>query len=73
MTANEGAAEALLPTIWRQRWVVVLTTAACLILCLAYLFVATPVYSITARLYVHKAAPPEFESTGKHGEGSRWR
>jgi capsular exopolysaccharide synthesis family protein len=57
MTANEGAAEALLPTIWRHRWVVVLTTAVCLILCLAYLFVATPVYSITARLEVHKAAP----------------
>ena len=28
---------------------------------------------LVAEQYVHKAAPPEFESTGKHGEGSRWR
>ncbi len=57
MNANEGVQEPLLPTIWRQRWVVAMTTGACLVLCLLYVLVATPVYSIAARLYVHKAAP----------------
>jgi len=23
--------------------------------------------------YIHKAAPPVFESNGGHGEGSKWR
>ncbi len=57
MTANEGVQEPLLPTLWRQRGVVALTTGACLTLCFLYLLVATPVYTIAARLYVHKAAP----------------
>lgn len=57
MSANNGVEEPLLPTIWRQRWVVAITTGACLVLCFLYLLVATPVYTIAARLYVHKAAP----------------
>ena len=28
---------------------------------------------LVAEQYVHKAAPPEFSSIGKHGEGSKWR
>lgn len=28
---------------------------------------------LIAEQYVHKAAPPEFSSVGKHGEGSPWR
>lgn len=28
---------------------------------------------LVAEQYVHRAAPPEFSSVGKHGEGSRWR
>lgn len=28
---------------------------------------------LVAEQYVHKAAPPEWESIGKHGEGSKWR
>ena len=28
---------------------------------------------LVSEQYVHKAAPPEWESVGKHGEGSRWR
>ena len=27
---------------------------------------------LVAEQYVHKAAPPEFESVGKHGAGPRW-
>ncbi len=57
MNANEGAHEPLLPTLWRQRRVIAITTVACLVLCGLYLLVATPVYTIAARLHVHKAAP----------------
>ena len=28
---------------------------------------------LVAEQYVHKAAPPEWASIGKHGEGSKWR
>ena len=28
---------------------------------------------LVAEQFVHKAAPPEWESIGKHGEGSKWR
>lgn len=28
---------------------------------------------LVSEQYIHKAAPPEFESNGKHGEGSKWR
>jgi uncharacterized protein (DUF983 family) len=28
---------------------------------------------MVAEQFVHKAAPPEWESVGKHGEGSPWR
>jgi len=28
---------------------------------------------LVAEQFFHKAAPPEFESVGKHGEGYGWR
>lgn len=28
---------------------------------------------LVAEQYIHKAAPPEWASVGKHGEGSKWR
>ena len=28
---------------------------------------------LVSEQYIHKAAPPEFESVGKHGEGTAWR
>ena len=28
---------------------------------------------LVSEQYIHKAAPPEFESNGGHGEGSKWR
>jgi uncharacterized protein (DUF983 family) len=28
---------------------------------------------LVSEQFVHKAAPPEFSSIGKHGDGSRWR
>lgn len=57
MTANEGAEAALLPIIWRQRQVVAAATGTCLVLCFLYLLVATPVYTVVARLRVHQATP----------------
>ena len=57
MNANQGLEEALLPTIWRQRWVVAAVTGVSVVLCMTYLLVATRVYSVGARLAVHKAVP----------------
>jgi len=28
---------------------------------------------LVSEQYIHKAAPPEFESVGKHGDDTRWR
>lgn len=56
------------PPIWMH---MVLTLPAIALMCLAVL---RPFKGwLVAEQYVHKAAPPEFESVGKHGEGSRWR
>jgi succinoglycan biosynthesis transport protein ExoP len=49
--------ESLFEIIWRQRRTVVLSGVVCLSLCLAYLFVATPVYDTVARIQVHRAGP----------------
>jgi len=57
MNATVGPEEALLPTIWRQRWVVLVTTVAFLVIGYLYLQVATPTYGIQARLEVSKAMP----------------
>src|SRR5258706_14818385 len=42
----------LLPIFWRQRWVVVLTTVFCLGAAVAYLLLATPIYTSTAPMAV---------------------
>ena len=44
------------------------------LLVLACLAVLRPLKGwLVAEQYVHKAAPPEWESVGKHGDGSKWR
>ena len=30
-------------------------------------------FGLVSEQFVHKAAPPEWESIGKHGDGSKWR
>jgi capsular exopolysaccharide synthesis family protein len=46
----------LLPILWRQRWVIVLSGILGLALGVAYQFLATPVYTSTARMKVIPAA-----------------
>lgn len=53
-------------------WVHMVVTMPLLVLgCLAVL---RPLKGwLVSEQYIHKAAPPEFKSNGKHGQGSRWR
>jgi uncharacterized protein (DUF983 family) len=56
------------PPIWVH---MVVTMPLLVIACLAVL---RPLKGwLVSEQWVHKAAPPVFESNGKHGEGSRWR
>ncbi|HEV7299973.1 MAG TPA: polysaccharide biosynthesis tyrosine autokinase [Tepidisphaeraceae bacterium] len=64
-TAGGGGAAAdaaatsspLIDVLWRRRWVLVVTTAACLAFAAIYLLIATPVYVATARVQVEENAP----------------
>lgn len=49
---NRANRDQLLPIFWRQRWIVVLTTVLCLGAAVAYLLLATPIYTSTARMAV---------------------
>ncbi|MFA4950745.1 DUF983 domain-containing protein [Brevundimonas sp.] len=56
------------PPIWVH---MVVTMPLLFVACLAVL---RPLKGwMVSEQFVHKAAPPEWESVGKHGEGSRWR
>lgn len=56
------------PPIWVH---MVVTMPLLVIACLAVL---RPLKGwLVAEQYVHKAAPPEWKSTGGHGPGSKWR
>ncbi len=56
------------PPIWVH---MVVTMPLLLLACLGIL---RPLKGwMVSEQFVHKAAPPEWESVGKHGEGSRWR
>lgn len=58
----------LRPPIWLHLVITLpLTIAGCLL-------VLRPLKGwLVAEQYIHKAAPPEFESLGGHGEGSPWK
>ena len=56
------------PPIWVH---LVVTMPLLVIGCLAVL---RPLKGwLVSEQFIHKAAPPVFESNGKHGEGSKWR
>jgi capsular exopolysaccharide synthesis family protein len=46
----------LLPIFWRQRWLIVFVTFLCVAAGVAYLMIATPVYTSTARILIRPAA-----------------
>jgi succinoglycan biosynthesis transport protein ExoP len=49
--------EDLFQIIWRSKWFVLLTIAAALGIGLAYITVATPVYTSTSRIYIQQSGP----------------
>ena len=54
---SEVPAESLPRMIWRRRWIVLLSTGACLAAAGAYLRWATPLYTSTAQVYVEQTGP----------------
>ena len=64
MTASNGGSDRpsrsnqdqLLPIFWRQRWVIALVTVLCIGAGVAYLMLATPIYTSTARVLIRPAA-----------------
>ena len=49
--------EDLFQILWRSRWIVLLTIAAALGIGLAYITIATPIYTSTSRIYVQQSGP----------------
>jgi capsular exopolysaccharide synthesis family protein len=55
--ADAPPQQGLLEILWRRRWVVTLTTLACLVAAFVYVMKATPIYRSSARLYVEQTGP----------------
>ena len=51
-SAARARHDQILPILWRQRWLIIVSTALALGLGIVYLFVATPVYTSTARMKI---------------------
>lgn len=51
-----GSHDQLLPVFWRQRWLIAGVTLLCLASGVAYLMLATPVYTSTSRVLIRPAA-----------------
>jgi len=49
--------ESLIQVIWRNRWIILLTTIAALVIAFIYVLKATPIYSSTSRIYVEQSGP----------------
>ena len=49
--------ESLIQVVWRNRWVILLTTIASLAIAFIYVLKATPIYSSTSRIYVEQSGP----------------
>jgi succinoglycan biosynthesis transport protein ExoP len=49
--------EDLFQIVWRSRWIVLLTIAVALGIGLAYITIATPIYTSTSRIYVQQSGP----------------
>lgn len=59
-----GRSLPILEILWRRRWTVLLATLACVGLGIAYLVMATPIYTSTSRVYVEQATPQLFTDQG---------
>jgi len=52
--------ESLVLILWRNRWIVLLTTVVALIAALIYVTKVTPTYTSTSRIYVEQSGPKTF-------------
>jgi capsular exopolysaccharide synthesis family protein len=58
MSTSSGVmSENLIQVVWRNRWIILLTTIASLLIAFIYVIKATPIYSSTSRIYVEQSGP----------------
>ena len=58
MSSSGGImSENLIQIVWRNRWIILLTTIAALAIAFIYVLKATPIYSSTSRIYVEQSGP----------------
>ena len=62
-SALGSMSDSLIQIMWRNRWVVLITTLAALVVAFAYLQKATPIYTSTARIYVEQTGPKIMSET----------
>jgi len=62
--SNNGAlssggimSENLIQIVWRNRWIILLTTIGALAIAFIYVLKATPIYTSTSRIYVEQSGP----------------
>jgi capsular exopolysaccharide synthesis family protein len=60
---NSLIADSLVAVIWRNRWIVLITTVVTLAAAVVYLAKATPIYTSTSRIYVEQSGPKIFTET----------
>jgi succinoglycan biosynthesis transport protein ExoP len=56
-TSGGTMSESLIQVVWRNRWIILLTTIASLAIAFIYVLKATPIYSSTSRIYVEQSGP----------------
>jgi succinoglycan biosynthesis transport protein ExoP len=56
-TSGGTMSESLIQIVWRNRWIILLTTIASLAIAFIYVLKATPIYSSTSRIYVEQSGP----------------
>jgi len=58
MSSSGGImSENLIQIVWRNRWIILLTTIGALAIAFIYVLKATPIYSSTSRIYVEQSGP----------------
>ena len=67
-----GPMTSLFEVAWRSRWLLALSTAACLVAAFAYLQTATPLYTSESRIYVEQVGPQILENTMQLGQSDSY-
>ncbi len=53
---------------WRHRWPILISTVSALVIAMAYLLIATPIYTCSASLYVQQTGPKLLTDTAPRGD-----